>query len=84
MKGEVLTIKDGVLTRCDDEAVDVMIPDGVTEIGERAFYCCKSLKSVVIPDSVQLIEFLAFANCIALESVVIGKNVSCIKNAAFK
>ena len=34
---DILTIEDGVLTACSEDAVDVVIPEGVTEIGESAF-----------------------------------------------
>ena len=42
---------------------DVTIPDGVTSIGDRAFYSCSGLTSVTIPDSVTSIGDYAFSGC---------------------
>lgn len=51
-----IKIEDGVLKKCTDKgAVSVEIPEGVTEIGEKAFRACESLESVVIPPSVTAI-----------------------------
>ncbi len=54
-------IEDGVLKKYKGNGVDVTIPDGVTSIGEWAFFECSSLKSISIPDSVTNIESFAFA-----------------------
>ncbi|WP_141607256.1 leucine-rich repeat domain-containing protein [Treponema saccharophilum] len=78
-----LTIENGVVTKCHESAVSVVIPDGVTAIGENAFNKCESLKSVVIPESVREIGKCAFHYCEALESVVIPKGVTAIGNCAF-
>ena len=78
-----LTIENGVVTKCHESAVSVVIPDGVTAIGENAFNKCESLKSVVIPESVREIGKCAFYYCEALESVVIPKEVTAIGNCAF-
>ena len=78
-----LTIEDGVVTKCHESAVSVVIPDGVTAIGENAFNKCESLKSVVIPESMREIGKCAFYYCEALESVVIPKGVTAIGNCAF-
>ena len=78
-----LTIEDGVVTKCHESAVSVVIPDGVTAIGENAFNKCESLKSVVIAESVREIGKCAFYSCEALESVVIPKGVTAIGNCAF-
>ena len=51
-ENEVLKIKDGVVTACDKNAVNVVIPEGVTQIDWEAFIGCKSLSSVVIPATV--------------------------------
>ena len=45
-------IKKGVLTKYTGNGGDVVIPKGVTAIGEYAFGGCTGLTSVVIPDSV--------------------------------
>ena len=45
------------------------IPEGVTSIGEDAFYGCSSLKLIIIPKSVTSIGEDAFYGCINLTSI---------------
>ena len=45
-------IKDGVLTKYLGKGADVVIPDGVTGIGDYVFGFCRDLHNVTIPDSV--------------------------------
>ena len=45
---------------------DLVVPDGVTSIGQYAFYNCKSLTSVRIPDTVAAIGRDAFFGCGAI------------------
>lgn len=61
-----------------------IIPEGETEIGERAFEDCTGLTSIVIPDSVTKIEERAFYGCKGLTSIVIPDSVTSIDYAAFK
>ena len=46
-----------------------VIPDGVTSIGQGAFYFRNDLTSIIIPDSVTEIEYDAFYGCSSLTSV---------------
>ena len=51
-----------VLRRAPPDAVKLVIPDGVTEIGSSAFIQCKNLESVVFPNSVKSIPSDAFSS----------------------
>ena len=62
---------------------DLVIPSGVTSIGDRAFSGCTSLTSVTIPNSVTSIGDGAFYDCTSLTSVTIGKEVTSIGIRAF-
>ena len=61
----------------------VTLPDGLTSIGDYAFYECKSLTSITIPNSVTSIGWYAFWSCYSLTSVTIGNNVTSIGEWAF-
>ena len=61
----------------------VEIGDGVTSIGNEAFYNCYSLPSVTIPNGVTSIDNQAFRNCYSLPSVTIPNGVTSIDNQAF-
>lgn len=61
----------------------VVIEDGVTNIGNYAFYNCSSLTSVTIPNSVTSIGNYAFYYCTGLTSVTIPNSVTSIGESAF-
>ena len=75
-------IKNGVLVKYHGSGGDVTIPDGVTSIGEGAFYC-SNLTSVTIPDSVTSIGNIAFCYCSSLKRVTIPESVTSIGTHAF-
>ncbi len=61
----------------------VVIGEGITTIGNEAFYDCKGLTSVDIPNTVTSIGENAFYNCISLSSVDIPNSVTSIGKSAF-
>ncbi|MBO4216562.1 MAG: leucine-rich repeat protein [Clostridia bacterium] len=68
----------------DDKLVhDLVIPDGVTAIGDWAFCCCEGFTSVTVPDSVTSIGDYAFYHCEGLTSVTVPDNVTAIGEGAF-
>ncbi len=62
---------------------DLIIPNGVTNIGAYAFYGCDSLTSVTIGNSVTGIWDNAFSHCDSLTSVSIENSVTGIGDRAF-
>ena len=61
----------------------VVINNGVTSIGNYAFYRCTGLTSVTIPNSVTSIGSLAFFGCKSLTSATIPDGVTSIGQDAF-
>ena len=62
----------------------IIIGDGVTTIGNRAFDGSSSLTSVTIPNSVTTIGQAAFNQCSSLTSVTIPNSVTTIGRSAFE
>ena len=60
-----------------------VIPNGVTSIGNNAFYDCSGLTSVEIPNSVTSIGDSAFSGCKGLKNVTVGNRVTSIGGSAF-
>lgn len=66
-----------------DQITTITIEDGVTTIGNEAFYRCDSLTSVTIGNCVTTIENGAFERCTALTSVTMSNSVTTIGQEAF-
>ena len=62
---------------------NVVISDGVTSIGNSAFFGFRSLTSVSIPNSVTRLEGGAFSDCSALTQITIPNSVTSIGANAF-
>ena len=76
-------VENGVLTQYDGTGGDVIIPAGVTRVGDFAFYNCTSLSQVLIPEGVKSIGDHAFYNCCNLATVTIPESVTDIDDYAF-
>lgn len=77
------TIENGVLTKYNGSGGDVIIPDGVTSIGDFAFKDCKTLTGIIIPKSTTSIGNWAFSDCSSLINVDIGNSITSIGASAF-
>ena len=62
---------------------DFVVPNGVTSIGDSAFYGCTNLTNVTISNSVISIEGWAFYGCSNLKSITIPSSVTSISGSAF-
>lgn len=67
-----------------DTIKKVVIEDGVTNIGEDAFYECSNITEIDIPDSVTEIGMYAFYGCSSLQEVTIPDNVTTIEENTFE
>ncbi len=61
----------------------ILIDDGVTSIGDYAFFYCDGFKSIAIPNSVTCIGDNAFEYCNNLTSITIPSSVTSIGDDAF-
>lgn len=61
----------------------IIITPRITEIPERAFFGCRSIKAVVIPSNVTKIGEHAFAGCTSLEDVVLPEAIVSVEESAF-
>lgn len=59
------------------------IPDGVTTIGDNAFFGCKNLTRLTIPNGVETIALQAFYECAGLTEIILPESVTTIEEGAF-
>jgi hypothetical protein len=86
MENSPFLITDGCLTAYKGTDAAVTVPEGITEIGDRAFYrCafseCTALGHIELPDSVTEIGECAFKGCTALKDVTMPKDIIIGKDA---
>jgi len=65
------------------EIIRVTLPEGLTSVGDLAFWNCERLVSVTLPKSVQKIGHYSFAGCKGLVFIDVGEALRSIGNAAF-
>ena len=84
-KNTAIVIKDNIVVefKSDSGITEVIIPNGVTAIGDSAFLECTNLTSVTIPDGVTAIGLGSFCRCESLTSVTIPESVMSIGDMAF-
>lgn len=68
-ENESFEIEGDVLKKYQGRALIVTIPDGVTEIGERAFANNLFVRKIVLPESTTKIGYSAFGGCQFLEEI---------------
>ena len=61
---------------------EVILPEGITIIGEQAFYGCTNLKNVILPKSTEIIDNYAFAYC-GIKEIILPANTHYINEGAF-
>lgn len=81
--GEMYDYDDVAAPWKDEEFYYVVISEGVTSIGSRAFEGCSALTDVTIPDSVTAIGLYAFLDCSGLIEIVLPKSITSIGEGCF-
>ncbi len=62
----------------ESEIKRIRIREGVTSVGDYAFYSCRNLDSVELPDSLTRIGQQAFSDCIKLTGITIPAGVTTV------
>ena len=62
---------------------NIVVSEGISSIGNWAFYQCTNLASVTLPSSLKSIGNSAFEGCANLESIILPSNLADIGKSAF-
>ena len=77
-------VQNGRLIKYTGQDAEIVIPEGVTEIGAHAFEGNKKTMSVSMPDTVVRIEYDAFKSCTKLKEVFFSNRLKEIGSDAFR
>ena len=83
------TVKPGTVSlalaafRSCKSLTSIILPDGITSIGDYTFYYCEGLTSISIPDTVTSIGAFTFTECSKLTNITIPDSVTSIGDSAF-
>jgi hypothetical protein len=66
-----------------DSITAIVVQEGVTSIGQQAFFNCTALTSVTLPNSLTVIEGGAFWGCGSLSSITLPSSLITISQQAF-
>ena len=66
-----------------DEITSVVLPEGMTSIGDFAFQDCNGFESIALPSTLKWIGYDAFFSCDGLTSVTVPDSVESIMPEAF-
>ena len=78
-----LIVENGVLLFYLGPGGAVTIPDGITHIGDRAFYRRSDITAITVPDGVVSIGNHAFSGCSRLADITLTNNITSIGAYAF-
>ena len=71
-------IENNVLVKYIGNDEEVIIPEGIISIGDRAFFFNKSIKRVFIKEGVTSIGETSFGFCENLSDILLPKSLKCI------
>ncbi|MBQ7712697.1 MAG: leucine-rich repeat domain-containing protein [Clostridia bacterium] len=83
MEEKDFIIENGVLVKYVGTSNEVVVPEGVTAIGQCAFLARDTLTAVVLPEGVWRVDYQAFFGCVGLTSVSIPSTLREIERPAF-
>lgn len=83
-KWEDSTILKGNLYSEKEMPSEIVIPEGITEIGEGVFMDCTQIEKVTLPSTLKVIGVGAFKDCTNLKEINIPYGVTTIGERAFE
>ena len=82
----VVSIADEAFSGCN--AIEIVLPEGLLQIGNRTFKNCRNLKNINVPKSLILLGDEVFLNCakldIELPTELIESGIDIMKNTAYE
>ena len=67
-----------------DQIIRLSLPEGLTRVGNMAFYDCSKLASVILPSTVREIGELAFCQCTGITILQLNEGLQVIGRSAFE
>ena len=76
-------IKGSVLEKCNLNEEEIIIPEGITRIGNYTFSGCDKITSITLPNTIKSIGMGAFTDCKNLEQINLPNSIKSIGAEAF-